>query len=217
VLIVTKGICEWTGDKNGVAIKILHVQDHQSRELTVLNSISQTHLAMGTLGAWQRHMEPHRGLENNTVKGKYFHTNRLPHVLLKHTLDFSDLLPSCVCNIGPALNSKSPSLLSASTMLNILMGSLWRAHAAFIAEQRMSCISVNDTVVCEHERGELCFHQNFLMEPVRRTNSATKPLLRTQSVTNQPTNQSNIWGRVPHNKLTGPNDQPKSKAVWNVL
>jgi len=52
----------------------------------------------------------------------------------------------------------------------------------------MSCFSVNDTVVYEHKRGELCFHKNFLMEPLRRTHSATKLLLKTQEC-NQPTNQ----------------------------
>jgi hypothetical protein len=40
-----------------------------------------------------------RHIHVNTVKGKYFHTNKLPHALLKHTSDFSDLLHSCVCNI----------------------------------------------------------------------------------------------------------------------
>jgi hypothetical protein len=65
----------------------------------------------------------------------------------------------------------------------------------------MSCISVNDMVVCDHKTGKLCFHQNFLMEPLCRTQSATSPLLRTQSVTNQPSNQSNTWSRVLHKKL----------------
>jgi len=39
-------------------------------------------------------------MENNTVKGKYFHTDKLPHILLKHIYDSSDpAIFLCVCNI----------------------------------------------------------------------------------------------------------------------
>ena len=109
------------GDSNGGEIKILHgscIRPPITQINSIcLKSISQTHLAMGQLYGLKY---AYGILENNTVKGKYFHTNKLPHVLLKHTFDFSLIcyLPVCV-TLGPAVNSMLPSLLPASTMLTL--------------------------------------------------------------------------------------------------
>jgi hypothetical protein len=56
---------------------------------------------------------------------KHFYTDKLPHVMIKHTYDFSFQFPCYLCSVklrNEALSSVSISLTAPS--LNILAGSL---------------------------------------------------------------------------------------------